>query len=125
MSRSIKIWLLMAAVVSLAGCGKKVPEPANPDTARQALTEALNTWVQGGSVESLSKRTPPIYFNDPQWKAGKRLKRFEIKGNLEEFGRQLRCTVLLAFEDEEGKTEEKDTPYQIDTHEVIVIVRDF
>jgi hypothetical protein len=124
MTRRIKTWFV-AAAVCFTGCSKKAPEPANPDTARQALTEALKTWVQGGSAGDLEKRTPPIYFNDPQWKAGKRLKRYQIKGNLEEFGRQLRCTVSLALEDEEGKTEERDAPYQIDTHEVIVIVRDF
>jgi predicted small lipoprotein YifL len=125
MKRRLHTWFMAAAVVCLAGCGKKAPEPANPDTARQALTESLNTWVQGGSADALEKRTPPIYFNDPQWKAGKRLKRYQIKGNLEEFGRQLRCTVLLSLEDEEGRTEERDIPYQIDTHEVIVIARDF
>jgi predicted small lipoprotein YifL len=125
MKRLIHTWLMAAAMVCVAGCGKKAPAPANPDTARQALTEALDTWVQGGSADALAKLTPPIYFNDPQWKAGKRLKHYQIKGGLEEFGRQLRCTVSLALEDEEGKTEERDVPYQIDTHEVIVIARDF
>jgi len=120
----MKIWLI-AAAVGFAGCAKKAPEPANPDMAQQALTEALNTWVQGGSASDLEKRTPPIYFNEPQWKTGKRLKRYEIKGNLEKFGRQFRCTVLLALEDGEGKTEERETPYQIDTDKVIVIARDF
>jgi hypothetical protein len=117
--------LIMAALVSLAGCGQKTAEPANPTTAREALTKALETWVKKGSADELEKNSPPIYFNDPEWKAGKRLVRYQIKGDPEYFGRQLRCTVALSLEDQKGKTEEKDISYQIDTHKVVVIARDF
>jgi hypothetical protein len=116
---------MLPALSCFSGCGKQPPEPADPDIARQALTEALDTWRKGGRAADLEKRTPPVYFNEPYYTAGKRLLRYKINGALKPFGRQLTCTVFLSLRDREGTTEEMDVPYQIDTDKVVVISRDF
>jgi hypothetical protein len=116
---------LLVALVSLGGCGKETPAPADPGTGREALVQALKTWASGGSREDLEKQSPAIYFNEPTWAAGKRLVRYQIKGDVKAFGRQLQCTVSLSLQDRGGQTEQMDVPYQIDTHNVIVITRDF
>src|SRR5262245_29846776 len=88
-------WIACAVLMAMTGCGKKLPDPADPNAGREALTLALNTWKNGGSQEELQNRNPAVYFNEPEWQAGKKLVRYEIKGQLEPFGRQLRANVLL------------------------------
>src|ERR1700730_5531015 len=102
MKKPIMTWIACAVLVCLHGCGKKLPDPADPNAGRDALTLALNTWVKGGSQDELQKNTPAIYFNEPEWQAGKRLVRYEIKGELEPFGRQLRANVFLSLQDKNG-----------------------
>jgi hypothetical protein len=117
--------VILAGLLCLAGCRGSAPAPASPDTARQALEQALSAWTQGSPVGDLEKQDPPIYFNEPEWRAGKRLMRYQLKGDLQPFGRQLKGTVLLSFKDGQGKAEEREVRYQIDTHDVVVITRDF
>ena len=121
----ITAWIACAVLMAMTGCGKKLPDPADPNAGREALTLALNTWKNGGSQEELQNRNPAVYFNEPEWQAGKKLVRYEIKGQLEPFGRQLRANVLLSVQDKNGATKDMTIPYQVDTHEVVVIAREF
>lgn len=118
-------WIACAGMMAVTGCGNKLPDPADPNAGREALTLALNTWKNGGSQEELQNRKPAVYFNEPEWQEGKKLLRYEIKGQLEPFGRQLRANVLLSVQDKNGATKEMTIPYQVDTHEVVVIAREF
>jgi len=108
-----------------AGCGGKLPDPADANVGKDALVLALDTWVKNGSREELQNGKPPIYFNEPEWQAGTRLIRYEIKGDLTPFGRQLRANVLLSLQDKNGAKKDVTIPYQVDTHEVVVIAREF
>lgn len=108
-------------VLGLSGCGRSLPAAADPETARQALRIALDTWQQGGSWETLRQRSPAIYFTDLDWRAGCRLRSYQLHDS-EPHGVQLRCPVVLKLVDPQGKEKEKTTTYLIDTAPAIVIV---
>jgi len=115
----VPIYLL----ILVAGCGKSLHDPVDPDKASAVLQTALEAWKQGEAFGHLQQRTPPIYFNEPEWKAGKQLVSFAA-GKVEPMGRQARCLVKLSLRDRTGKTTEREISYQIDTTPQVVIVRE-
>jgi hypothetical protein len=107
----------------LGGCGKGLDDPVDPDQARAVLQTALDVWKQGESFGTLEKRNPPMYFNEPEWKAGKKLVAFEV-GKVDLLGRQGRCSVKLSLRDKDGNETERKTNYLIDTTPQVVITRE-
>ena len=114
----VPIYLL----ILVAGCGKSLHDPVDPDKASAVLQTALEAWKQGEAFGHLQQRTPPIYFNEPEWRAGKKLVDFKA-GQVELMGRQGRCLVKLSLLDREGKKTEREISYQIDTTPRVVIAR--
>jgi hypothetical protein len=101
----------------------RLPRPADVEEGRAALQEALDAWQQGKASEDLQQRTPPIYVNDTDWRAGQSLVRYRLKNGNEYHGAQLRCSVLLSLRTKGGEQREKTVTYLIDTHPALVIVR--
>jgi hypothetical protein len=115
---------LLFALISLpAACSKKTSAPVNTDEARQRLRAALDAWKNQESYGKLAERTPAIIFNEPLWQEGVRLLEFEL-GPVELHGRQGRCTVRLVLQHKDGKKQERQIGYLIDTAPNIVIVRE-
>src|SRR5689334_11882553 len=88
----------LSLLVLLPGCGKALDEPVDPERASAALHAALDAWKQGERFGELQNRSPPIYFNEPEWRAGKKLVSFKA-GKVELMGRQGRCSVRLSLVD--------------------------
>ena|SRR5579872_3033190 len=70
------------AVLLAAGCGNKdTVESFKPptDTAREALTAALDAW-QGGQAEpgEIEDSELSVQMTDPEWAKGAKLKSYEI-----------------------------------------------
>jgi hypothetical protein len=105
------------------GCGKTLDAPVDPDQASAVLRTVLEAWKQGDGYGELQKRNPPMYFNEPEWKAGKKLMAFKT-GKVELMGRQGRCLVKLTLKDQAGTTAERQISYQIDTTPMVVIARE-
>jgi hypothetical protein len=110
-------------VLAATGCsGRKLPPAADPGRAKEALHEALEAWKKGASRDDLKSRTPPIYFNEPQWKQGTRLLKFEVEAGSEKpHGQALRYTVVLSLHTGSKETTRK-VVYQINTDPQVVIV---
>ena len=119
-------WPLLALLPVLAlGCGRAPPPaPADPDKARETLRTALEAWREGGTPASLKERSPPIYVNDRDWEAGRRLARYEVQDKAEHYGSQFRCSVRLSLHDARGNVTDRTVKYLIDTQPALVIVRD-
>jgi hypothetical protein len=109
--------------LSVAGCGRKLDPPVDPDRAGEVLQAALDSWKKGDAFGDLEKRDPPIYFNEREWEAGKKLVNYQA-GKVTLMGRQGRCTVKLTLEEKGGNRTERDIGYQIDTTPRVVIARE-
>lgn len=117
-------YCLFAAGLVLAGCGGAHP-PADAAKGEEALRTAFESWKSGETPEALKNRQPPIYLNEPEWAAGKKLLSFEIVEPLQLQGRQQRCTVKFTIEDAKtGAKQEKRIGYQVETNPVFVIARE-
>jgi hypothetical protein len=121
-----RAWWRLAACASLfvaAGCGNEPDPPVDPNEAGAALRTALDAWKAGEPFGSLQQRTPPVYFNERDWEAGKKLVNYQL-GPVELMGRQGRCTVKLTVRDKDGKQADRDVGYLIDTTPRVVITRE-
>jgi hypothetical protein len=116
-------FLFFCLAVLLSGCGKPLDEPVDPAKATEALNTAFGAWKQGEKYGALAQRQPPVYFNEPEWEAGKKLLNYEL-GPVTLSGRQGRCSVKLTLQDGAGKVTERTIGYQIDTTPQTVIVRE-
>ena len=95
----------------------------DPGKAGEVMTTALEAWKQGDAYGALEKRQPPIYFNEREWEAGKKLLKYEV-GPVALSGRQGRCSVKVILQDSAGKVTERAIGYQIDTTPNAVITRE-
>lgn len=75
-------WTLLFAcmLVHFHGCSGGDPERYTPEanTARDALTAALQTWQNGQSAETVKSGDTTVNAVDARWRAGKKLESFEI-----------------------------------------------
>lgn len=114
---------LAALVLLLAlGCGRSLPPPADGGRARDALRTALDAWKAGQKPDALRGRSPPIYFTDLRWGAGRRLLDYRLDDAAEPHGQSVRCSAVLTVEDDQGKTVDRKAAYLVDTGSSVVIV---
>jgi hypothetical protein len=112
------------ALLALGCTGGKDPDPpVDTGDAGAALKTALDAWKGGEAYGSLQQHSPPIYFNEREWEAGKKLVDYQM-GQVELMGRQGRCTVKLSLRDKEGKQADRSVGYLIDTTPQVVITRE-
>jgi hypothetical protein len=82
----------MCAIALLLGCsrqGRRTEDFTPPaDKARQALESALDHWKSGNPPGAVPATSPAVEVVDSKWKAGQKLKSYEIVG--EEPGREPR-----------------------------------
>ena len=119
----IRLGFLMMLLLGATGCGGPKPIAADSQRAREALQTALDAWQKGESEQSLQERSPPLYFNDPEWRAGKQLVKYEI-GAEQPNGLSVRYDVALTLQGEKGAAEKRQALYTVDTDPALVVVRD-
>jgi len=110
-------------LVLLAGCGGSLPPMANPERATAALQAALDAWQRGETEQSLQARAPAIHVNEPDWRSGRKLVKFEL-GNGEPHAQSWRCEVTLILLDEGIESAPVSARYMIDTDPALVVVRE-
>ncbi len=108
----------------VTGCGKGPMEPADIDQAGPALRTALEAWRSGKSQQELAEQKPSIIMNEDDWRLDKRLVEFEMANEGSISGRQVVWKARIQLENKEGKREDVNAVYVIDTTPRIVIVRD-
>ena len=123
MTKRSVLALGLCGLALAAGCGRKLDPPVEPSQAGEVLRAALDAWKNGEPYGALEKRDPPMYFNEREWEAGKKLVNYHV-GEVTRMGRQGRCSVKLTLQAKEGKTTERTIGYQIDTTPMVVIARE-
>jgi hypothetical protein len=113
--------LIVAAVAVacalLAGCSSESPTagPVDPDAARVALKTALEGWKQGKRPDALKAGSPSITVQDRDWDRGARLVDYQIVGDGEAGGSDLRCKVTLTLRPAKGKQAKQEALYSVRT----------
>ena len=121
--RSFTLLLFAAGYLLLLGCGGRLPEAADAERAREVLRTGLDSWKNGETIDSLPKRSPPIYFKDSDWKKGWQLKSYRTTLDDEPHGQQRRMYVHLTLQNPQGKSAAKEVQYLVDTSPAQVVVR--
>lgn len=108
----------------LAGCGgTAAPTAADADAARKTLDAALTAWTQGKSVEAVKGETPSILVEDPKWKQGATLKKYEVTGDGKPSGAERVFSVKLTLADAGGKEKVEEVDYRVGTDPILTVFR--
>jgi hypothetical protein len=124
-SRTITIaaWFGFAmGLAALGGCGPTAAKQADPDAARQALRQALESWKKGETPDSLKSASPPVVVVDRDWRRGARLLDYELSDTPAPNGFDQRFTVSITLE-EDGRKKIQKVAFNVATHPKRVVVR--
>jgi hypothetical protein len=122
-SKRIRLALVVLGLMSaLSGCQRSLPEPVDPNRAREALRTALNAWQNGDSADALQDRSS-ITAADPKWQDGHNLIRYEIADQDQVVGCDLHCRVLLVLKQPDGQQIQEQVVYCVSTSGALVVVR--
>ena len=114
--------LVVGLMPVLSGCQHSLPEPVDPDRAREALRTTLSAWQNGDSADALRDRSA-ITAADPKWQDGHRLVRYEIADQDQVVGCDLHCRVLLVLTRPDGRQIQEQVVYCVSTSGALVVVR--
>lgn len=110
-------------VVCLIGCVPAMPETDfDSSLASEVLDSALTAW-RDGKAKTLSQRNPPIRFVDEDWRAGYRLKSFEVRHPDELIQPRKGTQIQLTLVDPNGKTITRSVEYQITLTPHLAVLR--
>jgi hypothetical protein len=120
---TIAAWLAMAAgLVALGGCGPAAAKQADPEAARQALRQALESWKKGEAPDSLKSASPPVVVVDRDWRRGAKLLDYELSETPAPNGFDQQFTVSITLEDA-GRKKSQKVAFNVATHPKRVVVR--
>jgi len=120
---TIAAWLALAGgLMALGGCNSAAPSQADPEAARQALRQALESWKKGEAPDALQAASPPLVVVDRDWRRGVRLLDYELSEPPALNGFDQRFTVSITLEDA-GRTKSQKVAFNVATHPKRVVVR--
>jgi hypothetical protein len=124
LARSLLL-LLAVSVLALAGCSRtKVPEPADPEKAREALRTVLDAWKNGVPPSTLGEGSPPIRVIDYEWDAGRRLQDYKLEDQGDLVGNSLHVAVVLhQLDDSNAPMEPITVTYMVTTSPALEVAR--
>jgi hypothetical protein len=114
---------LYLILLGIAGCGGPQPTEADPVRAKAALQTALDAWKNGDNEDSLKQRQPAVFVNEPAWRAGHQLVKYQIDSE-QKNGLSWRYEVLLTLKAGQEKPKQQQALYTVDTDPAVVVVRD-
>jgi hypothetical protein len=123
--------LVALATLLLPGCSN--PSTANPvdvPQARDALKIALDAWKKGETTGSLASASTPMTVQDFEWDTGSKLIDYQLVGDGNADGPNLRIQVKLttisdpAKGKKEAKPTEKKASYVVGTSPRLTVFRD-
>lgn len=118
-----RLALGLLAAPALAGCGGGAPTAAPADQARKTLDSALGSWAEGRTVEAVKDARPSILVEDPKWKQGVALKKFEVQGEGKPSGSERVFSVTLTLADDSGKETTEQVDYRVGTSPILTVFR--
>ena len=123
---STQLTLFALVTLSLWSVGCQTAAEANrvdPLQARSTLEAVLTSWQQGDSIDSWVSKQPQVVVQDLDWKAGYKLKAFEILEQGEAVDANLFCKVKLTLDDTSSKQSIQTVTYIVGTSPVRTVFR--
>jgi len=123
----MRVSLVVSVVLAVVtGCSEQSRPAADgsydSEQAGTALVTALDAWKKG-DVKSLTKRNPPIRFDDDDMLAGLRLSDYEIEEPDAPFRPHQDVAVILSLRDARGKGVRREARYQVGTSPTLAVLR--
>ena len=84
----------------------------------------MESWKEGGSIESLKEESPAIVVQDFDWANGIELLNYEVVGDGKEAQANLFAQVKLSLKDKQGMQSEKTVTYVVNTAPMLTVFRD-
>jgi hypothetical protein len=117
------IWILLGGMlVGAAGCGRSVPQPSDPVIGRDTLSQVLDAWKRGDSLDAYKVASPAVTVVNRPWKQGVKLIEYEIEGAGEPNGFDVQYTVRLSVLDSAGKKSKEKALYVVSTSPRLVVI---
>ena len=114
--------LLVCGSLGCSGVGKV--SDSDPAQAKELATKILDTWKSGAAMGSLQQQSPPIYAVIDLWKDGYILRSYEIIGDSEMLGPNVRLQVRFRCEDKNGKKVDRTFKYLVTTTPAITFIKE-
>lgn len=117
------VLVMLAVCVPLNGCGRRVAETTDIESAKAALTLALEAWKSGDSVEQLKSLSPPVYVADEQWQDGTQLLDYALSNEGTQYGPNVKFQVELTITIEKKREQRTRVEYLVTTKPATTIAR--
>jgi len=115
------LWCSVASIF-VSGCGEQRAAAVDVELARSTLTEVLEHWKKGGTIEELRKRSPEIVAQEALWSNGRILQDFAAVDDGRAEDANWFCEVELTLAPEDGgEPEKKKVTYVVGTDPVLTV----
>lgn len=124
-SNSSRAAATIAAAVFLFqfGCGPAKAPMSDASQAKELLQSMLNEWKAGTKMDGMKQRNPPIYVTEDLWRGSNKLVDYELVGESETLGSNIRFQVKLKC-GKGSKSVEKSVRYLVTTRPALTMVRE-
>lgn len=118
-------WVAGFLLLGALGCsGAPKVADSDPAKAKEIATTILESWKSGLAMDSLQKQSPPIYAVIDLWKNGHTLDSYEIIGDGEMLGPNVRLQVRFQCLDKAGKKVDRTISYLVTTTPAITFIKE-
>ena len=116
------VMILAITFLSTTGCGEQRAAPVNVELARSTLTDVLEHWKTGGTIDELRSRSPEIIVQEAIWTNGRTLEDFILIDNGREEDANWYCEVELTLAPKDGnEPTKKKVTYVVGTDPVLTV----
>lgn len=106
------------------GCGRTSASPSDAQAAARLIQESMDAWKAGATVAQMREKSPPVYVADELWLGGTALSDYELVGQGETFGTNIRFHAVLHCAEGRGKAKKRTVKYLVTTTPVYTISRE-
>lgn len=121
--RCLVLWLSFAAGISV-GCGPPEVPQSDIHQSRQLLIETLDAWVAGETLDAQRAKDPPVYVAEDLWFGKTSLNRYELNGDGEQAGTNVRFRVTLHCGGGNSRSKPRKVYYLVTTVPAQTIARE-
>ena len=111
-------------LVFTTGCGPRKVPLSDGHQAKELAEKLLRQWKSGASIDDLSRQTPPIFVSEDLWKNGAKLSDFQILGDGEMLGPNVRFKISLKCSGKDGKMMERSFNFLVTTTPALTFFRE-